>query len=279
MAPRRVDSAANEVWPAHLNGSPNVPEEKLKTGCRRVADTAGRRKNRCGELRMKLLLVEDDLDLGNGVRIALADQDLEVVWVRRLDAALHALDTGLFDMVILDLGLPDGDGLNLLQSLRRSRQRLPVLILSARDSLHDRLQGLDGGADDYLVKPFVLAELLSRVRALGRRSYGFSDDTLELRGLALHEPTRRATVEGRPVELSRCEFDLLSLLLKRADRVITRRLLEDQVLPGGAQNGSNALEVHVSNLRRKIGPGYIRTVRGIGYVIDAQPMAAEERVG
>ncbi len=221
---------------------------------------------------MRLLLVEDDLDLGNGIRIALADQGLDVVWVRRLDDARRELASGLFDMAILDLGLPDGDGLELLQTQRRNRQRLPVLILSARDSLNDRLQGLDHGADDYLVKPFALAELLSRVRALARRSYGLDDETLRLRGLALHEPTRRASVEGRPVELSRCEFDLLALLLKRADRVVTRRLLEEQVLPGGPDNGSNALEVHVSNLRRKIGPGFIRTVRGIGYVVDARPL-------
>jgi two-component system response regulator QseB len=219
---------------------------------------------------MKLLLVEDDLDLGNGVRVALADHHVEVVWVRRLDDALRTLDSSLFDMLVLDLGLPDGDGLDLLLSLRRNRQRLPVLILSARDSLNDRLQGLDHGADDYLVKPFALAELLSRVRALARRSFGFDDDTLQLRGLALHEPTRRASLEGRPVELSRCEFDLLALLLKRVDRVVTRRILEEQVIPGGLDNGSNALEVHVSNLRRKIGPGFIRTVRGIGYVVDAQ---------
>ena len=221
---------------------------------------------------MRLLLVEDDLDLGNGIRIALTDQGLDVVWVRRLDDARRELASGLFDMAILDLGLPDGDGLELLQAQRRNRQRLPVLILSARDSLNDRLQGLDHGADDYLVKPFALAELLSRVRALARRSYGLDDETLRLRGLALHEPTRRASVEGRPVELSRCEFDLLALLLKRADRVVTRRLLEEQVLPGGPDNGSNALEVHVSNLRRKIGPGFIRTVRGIGYVVDARPL-------
>lgn len=221
---------------------------------------------------MRLLLVEDDLDLGNGIRIALADQGQEVVWVRRLDDARRELASSLFDMAILDLGLPDGDGLELLQAQRRNRQRLPVLILSARDSLNDRLQGLDHGADDYLVKPFALAELLSRVRALARRSYGLDDETLRLRGLALHEPTRRASVEGRPVELSRCEFDLLALLLKRADRVVTRRLLEEQVLPGGPDNGSNALEVHVSNLRRKIGPGFIRTVRGIGYVVDARPL-------
>ena len=147
-----------------------------------------------------------------------------------------------------------------------------MLILSARDSLHDRLHGLDSGADDYLVKPFALAELVSRVRALARRSYGQGDGTLHLRGLSLHEPTRRVSVAGQNVELSRCEFDLLALLLRRMDRVVTRSGIEEEVIPGGSANGSNALEVHVSNLRRKIGPGFIRTVRGIGYVIDSQPM-------
>jgi len=219
---------------------------------------------------MRLLLVEDDLDMGNGVRIALADQHLDVVWVRRLNDAMQALENGLFDMVILDLGLPDGPGLDLLLNQRRKRLHLPVLILSARDGLQDRLQGLDAGADDYLVKPFALEELLSRVRALARRSYGFDGEILELRGLAMHESTRRISVDGRNVELSRCEYDLLALLIKRVDRVVTRRMLEEQVLPGGAENGSNALEVHVSNLRRKIGPGFIRTVRGIGYVVDAK---------
>jgi two-component system response regulator QseB len=146
-----------------------------------------------------------------------------------------------------------------------------VLILSARDGLHDRLHGLDSGADDYLVKPFALAELVSRVRALARRSYGTDDGTLQLRGLSLHEATRRVSVQGHAVDLSRCEFDLLALLLRRTDRVVTRRGIEEEVIPGGSANGSNALEVHVSNLRRKIGPGFIRTVRGIGYVIDSQP--------
>ena len=219
---------------------------------------------------MKVLLLEDDLELGNGVRIALSDQGMEVVWVRRLSDAASSLDANTFDMVLLDLGLPDGDGLALLGRLRRHRKNLPVLILSARDRLQDRLRGLDGGADDYLVKPFALAELLSRVRALARRSYGFEEDQLTLRGLALDEATRSVTVNGREVELSRCEFDLLALLLKRMGRVVTRRALEQQVLPGGPTNESNALDVHMSNLRRKIGKGYVRTVRGIGYVIDAR---------
>jgi two-component system response regulator QseB len=223
---------------------------------------------------MKVLLLEDDLDLGNGVRIALSDQGFEVVWLRRLDDGLAALADPGYDMVLLDLGLPDGDGLELLAALRREKRKLPVLILSARDALTDRLRGLDDGADDYLVKPFALAELLSRVRALARRSYGLEGGTVSLRGLSLDESMRWAAVEGRPVELSRCEFDLLALLLKRAGRVVTRRALEESALPGGLSNESNALDVHISNLRRKIGPGFVRTVRGVGYVIDLQPEAA-----
>jgi two-component system response regulator QseB len=216
---------------------------------------------------MKVLLIEDDMDIGNGVRIALTDQGMSVVWVRRLADALASLETAAHDIVLLDLGLPDGDGLSLLQRLRRERQSLPVLILTARDSLPDKIAGLDAGADDYLVKPFALAELLSRLRALARRSYGYEGETVEVRGLSLHEPTLRVSAAGKIIELSRSEFLLLSTLLKRADRVQTRRVLEEQVLSGSASD-SNALEVHISNLRRKIGEGYIRTVRGVGYVID-----------
>lgn len=217
---------------------------------------------------MKVLLLEDDLDLGNGVRVALLNEGMEVVWVRRIADAARSLESDACDLVLLDLGLPDGDGLALLTRLRREKRRTPVLILSARDALDDRLMGLANGADDYLVKPFALAELLSRVRALARRSYGTDDGTIEVRGLTLHEPTRRAGVRGTPVHLSRTEFEMLSFLLKRVDHVVTRRFLEEQLLPGGMAKESNVLEVHISNLRRKIGDGYIRTVRGIGYVID-----------
>ena len=217
---------------------------------------------------MNILLVEDDPELGSGVRIALVDQGFSVIWVRRLDEATHELDGSLTDLVLLDLGLPDGDGLTLLKRLRRERKTLPVLVLTARDALDDRLAGLDSGADDYLVKPFALAELLSRIRALARRSFGFDGEALELRGLVLHEATMRASVDGLAVELSRSEFLLLCTLVKRADRVVTRRVLEEQVLPGGLNNESNVLDVHISNLRKKIGEGYVRTVRGVGYVID-----------
>jgi two-component system response regulator QseB len=217
---------------------------------------------------MNILLIEDDIELGNGVRIALEDQGLHVTWVRRLQEAVQALDTTACDLVLLDLGLPDGSGLTLLTRLRRDKQVTPVLILTARDSLEDRIAGLDSGADDYLVKPFALAELLSRVRALARRSYGLVNETLEVRGLSLHEATMRVTVDGKAVDLSRSEFDLLCILVKRVDRVLTRRVLEEQVLQGGIHNESNVLDVHMSNLRKKIGAGYIRTVRGVGYVID-----------
>jgi two-component system response regulator QseB len=221
---------------------------------------------------MKILLIEDDLDMGNGVRIALTEQGMDVVWVRTLEDAARCLDG--CDLVLLDLGLPDGDGLSLLRQLRRTRTpgegggSLPVLILSARDALEDRLSGLDGGADDYLVKPFLLAELLSRVRALARRSYGFDGETLEVRGLVLHAPTRRVSVGGRIVDVTASEYALLKTLMMRTDRVQTRRMLEEQTLPGSQTNGSNSLDVHVANLRRKIGDGFIRTVRGVGYVID-----------
>ena len=217
---------------------------------------------------MKILLIEDDLDLGNGVRIALSDQGMDVVWVRTLEDAARSLDHDSCDLVLLDLGLPDGDGMQLLGRLRRDKSGLPVLILSARDTLDDRLRGLDNGADDYLVKPFMLAELLSRVRALARRSYGFDGDTIEVRGLLLHAPTRRVSVAGRPLELTASEYALLKTLLMRTDRVMTRRMLEEQTLPGSQTNASNTLDVHMANLRRKIGEGYIRTVRGVGYVID-----------
>jgi len=220
---------------------------------------------------MNILLVEDDLELGNGIRIALQDQAMQVVWVRRLSEAQRQMEDLAFDVVLLDLGLPDGDGIELLTRLRRERQTTPVLILTARDALDDRLHGLDSGADDYLVKPFALAELLSRVRALARRSFGMVGETLEVRGLSMHLPTMRVTVADGDVELSPSEFELLGFLLRRLDRVVTRRTLEEQVLRGGSENVSNVLDVHMSNLRRKIGEGYIRTVRGVGYVVDRQP--------
>jgi len=224
---------------------------------------------------VKILLIEDDLDLGNGVRIALADQGLDVIWVRRKADALHQLDLCVPELVLLDLGLPDGDGMSLMAALRKRLNRIPVIILTARGTLQDRLGGLDAGADDYLVKPFVLAELLARVRALARRSYGFDNEVIDIRGLSLHVPTRRVTVSARTIELTASEYALLETLLLRPDRVVTRRFLEERVF-GEKENMSNTLDVHMGNLRRKIGEGYVRTVRGVGYVIDTVPIEKRE---
>ncbi|MBN3231108.1 MULTISPECIES: response regulator [Pectobacterium] len=220
---------------------------------------------------MNILLIEDDLDLGNGVRIALEDQGLDVIWVRRKVDALHQLDLCVPELVLLDLGLPDGDGMSLMASLRQQFKGIPVIILTARGTLQDRLAGLDAGADDYLVKPFVLAELLARVRALARRSYGFQNEVIEIRGLSLHVPTRRVTVGARNVDLTASEYALLETLMLRTDRVLTRRFLEEKIF-GAKENMSNPLDVHMGNLRRKIGEGYVRTVRGVGYVIDTVPI-------
>lgn len=220
---------------------------------------------------MKILLIEDDLDLGNGIRIALADQGFDVIWVRRKEDALHQLDVCVPELVLLDLGLPDGDGMSLMVGLLQQHKGIPVIILTARGTLHDRLSGLDAGADDYLVKPFVLAELLARVRALARRSYGFQNEAIELRGLSLFVPTRRVTVNARHIELTASEYALLETLMLRTDRVLTRSFLEERIF-GAKENMSNALDVHMGNLRRKIGEGYVRTVRGVGYVIDTVPI-------
>jgi len=173
--------------------------------------------------------------------------------------------------VLLDLGLPDGDGMSLMAYLRQQIKGIPVIILTARGTLQDRHCGLDAGADDYLVKRFLLAELLARVRALARRSYGFENEMIEIRGLSLHVPTRRVTVSARNVELTASEYALLETLLLRTDRVITRRFLEERIF-GAKENMSNSLDVHMGNLRRKIGDGYVRTVRGVGYVIDTVPI-------
>lgn len=223
---------------------------------------------------MKILLVEDDLDLGNGVRIALADQGLDVIWVRRKEDALHQLAVCAPELILLDLGLPDGDGMSLMAYVRQQLKGIPVIILTARGTLQDRLSGLDAGADDYLVKPFVLAELLARVRALARRSYGYQNEAVEIRGLSLHVPTRRVAVSSRHIELTASEYGLLETLMLRADRVLTRRFLEERIF-GAKENMSNALDVHMGNLRRKIGDGYVRTVRGVGYVIDTVAIQKE----
>lgn len=215
---------------------------------------------------MHVLVVEDDELLGAGMRDALARWSHTCVWVRDGAAALAAAQDGAFDLVVLDLGLPKVDGLDVLKTLRRRKLGLPVLVVTARDALPQRIEGLDAGADDYLVKPFHLDELAARLRALHRRAHGLTEERVEAGALNLDLRTREANYAGRPLELSRTEFLLLRALAERAGRVVLRETLERAVY-GDEGVESNALEVHVHALRRKLAPEAIRTVRGLGYLL------------
>lgn len=217
---------------------------------------------------MKICAVEDDLELGKALQAALQNAGQEVVWVRRASDARHWIETEPFDAMLLDLGLPDGNGIDLLKELRAAGHTLPILVITARDSLEDRLNGLDRGADDYLVKPFDVPELLARLRAVMRRMTGWSEagePVWKVKDLVLDDKRMLLTRGGVNVVLSKTEFALLHALMRYPDRVLTRRELEARALPNSE---GSALDVHMSHLRQKIGEGYIRTVRGVGYVVD-----------
>ena len=217
---------------------------------------------------MRLLLVEDDELLGAGIEDALTRARYAVEWVRNGPLALSALGQGGFDAVVLDLGLPGMDGLEVLRRARAAGCLAPVLILSARDAVAQRVAGLDAGADDYLVKPFDVDELLARVRVLQRRVRGDASNVLEHGPLRLDPAALSVMHEGHPVALQRREFMLLEKLLAAPGQVLTRAQLEEALYGWDGNVESNALDVHVHNLRKKLYPGVIRTVRGIGYVAD-----------
>jgi len=222
---------------------------------------------------MRILLVEDDELLGAGVRDALERARYGLEWVRDGRQALAALRAGAFDLVLLDVGLPGMDGLEVLGSLRAGGGATPVLVLTARDTAPQRVAGLDAGADDYLVKPFDVDELLARVRALQRRGRGAAVNVIEHGPLKLDPAALSVTCDGRSVPLQRREFMLLLKLLESPGQVLSRAQLEESVYgwEGGVE--SNSLDVHIHRLRRKLYPDVIRTVRGVGYVIDPAPQA------
>ena len=220
---------------------------------------------------MRLLLVEDDELLGGGIEDALTRAGYAVEWVRSGPLALAALVQPGLDAVILDLGLPGMDGLEVLRRARDSGSGTPVLILSARDAVAQRVAGLDAGADDYLVKPFDVDELLARVRVLQRRARGGASNVLEHGPVRLDPAALSVTHDGRPVALQRREFMLLQKLLAAPGTVLTRAQLEESLYGWDGSVESNALDVHVHNLRKKLYPGVIRTVRGVGYVADPAP--------
>jgi DNA-binding response OmpR family regulator len=216
---------------------------------------------------MRVLLVEDDRLLGEGVRTGLGQAGFAVAWAKDGEEANLALGTERFDAVVLDLGLPGPDGLTVLRRLRARGSRVPVLILTALDSVEDRVAGLDAGADDYLPKPFALAELQARLRALVRRSSGSAQPVLRHGRVALDPASRTVTLDGRPVELSARELATLHELLLNAGRVLSRAQLEEKLYGWGEEIESNAVEVYVHHLRRKLYPDLIQTVRGVGYLV------------
>jgi DNA-binding response OmpR family regulator len=217
----------------------------------------------------RILLVEDDAPLGEGVKSGLEDEGHVVEWVRDGRHGREALKVEAFNAVVLDLALPRLDGLQILRELRARSDHTPVLILTARDTVANRVDGLDAGADDYLVKPFALAELKARVRSLTRRAAGRSSNRLEHAGVVLDRETHRVLHDGKPVELSAREYALLEALLEHPGRTLSRAQIEQRIYPWGHEVESNAIEVHVHHLRAKLFPGLIRTVRGVGYAIEA----------
>ncbi|WP_313221277.1 response regulator transcription factor [Pseudoxanthomonas mexicana] len=216
---------------------------------------------------MRILLVEDDLSLGEGIRTALRRCAFAVDWVQDGASGLLALRGGGFDLVVLDLGLPRMDGIEVIRQLRAAGDAVPVLVLSARERPADRTLGLDVGADDYLGKPFDTAELLARVRALIRRSAGRANPTLESGPLRLDPATLTASWKGRPLDLTRREFALLRVLMEQRGRPMARDAIQRHLYGWDADVASNAVDVHVHQLRRKLEPGIIRTVRGLGYAL------------
>ncbi|BDU72038.1 response regulator [Mesoterricola silvestris] len=217
---------------------------------------------------VRVLLVEDDAQLGKALLRSLVQAGYETRWARTLAGGDLLLRTQAFEILLLDLGLPDGSGLELLRALRRRQDRTPVLILTAQDSVQDRVRGLDEGADDYQVKPFAVPELLSRIRALVRRSAGFAARRWVMGDLALDPEARTVTLREAPVDLAPREFQVLHLLSLNAGRVVTRAQLEETLFALGAEPESNAIEVHIHHLRRKLGAERIRTVRGLGYLLE-----------
>jgi two-component system OmpR family response regulator len=217
---------------------------------------------------MRVLLVEDDKMIGAAVSEALKDAAYAVDWVRDGNLATEALETETYDMILLDLGLPGVDGLDVLKSIRAQKKRLPIIILTARDAVSDRIDGLDLGADDYLVKPFEIIEMLARMRAVLRREGSGSQPVLSNGQLELNPATREATYLNERVTLSAREFALLQALLARPGVILSRGELERHIYGWSEEVESNAVEFLIHAVRKKLGPKAIRNVRGVGWMVD-----------
>lgn len=220
---------------------------------------------------MRVLVVEDDALLGDAIQAGLHQAGFAVDWVQDGIAADHALKMETYAVVVLDLGLPRLSGLDLLRRLRQGGKTIPVLILTARDTVDDRIKGLDAGADDYLIKPFDMGELAARLRALARRAGGAPAPVLQIGALTLDPASRQTRFRGRIVELSAKEFAVLHMLMLHAGKVLSRAQIEEQLYAWGEEIESNAVEVHIHHLRRKLAPELIQTVRGAGYLLPRAP--------
>jgi two-component system, OmpR family, response regulator QseB len=217
---------------------------------------------------MRIFLLEDDLQLGKALQTALSQSGFTTIWVRRVQETKQLLAVDLFDMVLLDIGLPDGSGLDVLATLRQAKSKVPVIMLSAKDATEDRINGLDLGADDYLPKPFSIRELVSRIHAINRRSEGFKNDTWTIGALTITPKKREVFLDGQALDLSMKEYSLLIELARNPGQFVTRSKLEATLFNNPAEIESNILEVHVHNLRKKLGANRIRTLRGVGYLLE-----------
>jgi len=217
---------------------------------------------------VRILLVEDDDMLGEAVRDGLRQEGYVVDWVRSGGAALAALSTSSFSALVLDLGLPDSDGLGLLRRLRQSGQSTPVVIVTARDRVSDRIGGLDAGADDYLIKPFDIDELGARLRAITRRADGCAESLLIAGEVVLDLRQRTVTRHGAAAALTAREYALVELLMRKAGCLVTRAEIEEELYGFDDHIASNAIEVHIHNLRRKLGPQFITNLKGRGYRVE-----------
>ena len=217
---------------------------------------------------MRILLVEDDFMLGEAVRDGLRQEGYVVDWVQDGGTALSALSTTAFSALLLDLGLPGGDGLSVLRWLRQKGDTTPVVIVTARDRVADRIAGLDAGADDYLIKPFDIDELGARLRAITRRAVGCAESTLTVGEVVLDLRQRVVTCQGEPAALTAREYAVVELLMRKAGCLVTRAEIEEELYGFEDEIASNAIEVHIHNLRRKLGPRFITNLKGRGYRVD-----------